>query len=342
MQQFLTDFFLNVHKVEKDNWDYIRFPGNNERQHNFMIDKAVSWMQAVINYKDQFEQAYNLLADEQSRSLMLKILQYDVLDHHHIRLPLNTQQYWPSYNAIDANYLVQKDAIKQNNWVFNLYDLPDLNLKIYSNPLGILTIFLLKQYYFQGSSNIKPEKGDICIDAGGCWGDVALHFARTIGSQGRVHSFEFVPNNIEIFKKNIQLNPDLANRINIVPNALWNKSNEQIAFDDRGPSTSLNQNRAATATAQTVTIDDFVKENQLSSVDFIKMDIEGAEVPALQGALETIRTFHPKLAICVYHKQDDLFKIPLLIRDIDPGYSFYLGHYTIHREETVLYAKYNN
>jgi FkbM family methyltransferase len=340
MQQFLTDFFVNIHKIEKDNWDYVRFPETHPGRQNFMIDRAVNWMQALMNHKEQFEQAYNLLADEQSRQLMLKILQYDILDHHHVKLPLNTEQYWPSYNSVDTKYLVEKDAIKLNKWAFNLYELPYLNLKLYSNPLGVLTIYMLKQYFFQGAANIQPEAGDICIDAGGCWGDVALHFARTIGAQGSVHSFEFVPNNIAIFEKNVQLNPDLANIINIVPKALYNKSGEELTFDDRGPSTSILQNSTSITKAETITIDDYVKEKQLKQVDFIKMDIEGAEVPALAGAVETIRRFHPKLAICVYHKQDDFFKIPFLIRDIDPGYSFYLGHYTIHREETVLYAKY--
>jgi hypothetical protein len=68
------------------------------------------------------------------------------------------------------------------------------------------------------------------------------------------------------------------------------------------------------------------------------MDLEGAEVQALTGAQATIEQFKPKLAICAYHKGDDLFMIPQTINAILPGYHFYLDHYTIHREETVLYA----
>jgi hypothetical protein len=68
------------------------------------------------------------------------------------------------------------------------------------------------------------------------------------------------------------------------------------------------------------------------------MDIEGAEMPALGGAIETIRKFKPKLAISVYHRTQDLYEVPQLIKNIDSRYKFYLGHYTIYKEETVLFA----
>lgn len=59
-------------------------------------------------------------------------------------------------------------------------------------------------------------------------------------------------------------------------------------------------------------------------VTFIKMDIEGAELPALRGAQKIIKKDKPKLAICVYHKREDLITIPQYIKSIVPEYSFYL------------------
>ena len=56
---------------------------------------------------------------------------------------------------------------------------------------------------------------------------------------------------------------------------------------------------------------------------FIKMDIEGSEKNALLGAEKTIRTFHPKLYICSYHRNEDLFELPLLIKSFDKSYRFY-------------------
>jgi hypothetical protein len=73
-------------------------------------------------------------------------------------------------------------------------------------------------------------------------------------------------------------------------------------------------------------------------VDFIKMDVEGAEVEALRGAENTIRKFRPKLAISVYHSISDFVDVFELISSLNLGYRFYLGHYTIHWYETILFA----
>jgi FkbM family methyltransferase len=71
----------------------------------------------------------------------------------------------------------------------------------------------------------------------------------------------------------------------------------------------------------------------------IKMDIEGAEYEALIGAEETIRKYKPKLAISAYHLDDDLVRLPLLIREMVPEYKLYLRHHTDNYGETVIYAK---
>lgn len=71
---------------------------------------------------------------------------------------------------------------------------------------------------------------------------------------------------------------------------------------------------------------------------YIKMDIEGAEVDALNGARNIIQRHKPKLAISVYHKPTDLWKIPLLIHEFVPEYTFYLRHHHGMQTETVLYA----
>jgi FkbM family methyltransferase len=75
------------------------------------------------------------------------------------------------------------------------------------------------------------------------------------------------------------------------------------------------------------------------SATFIKMDIEGAEYPALVGASETIRRRKPTLAICVYHRIDDLVRIPALLRQLRPDYRFHLRqHCSWSTRELVLYA----
>ena len=73
-------------------------------------------------------------------------------------------------------------------------------------------------------------------------------------------------------------------------------------------------------------------------VTFIKMDIEGSELEALKGAEKTIREQKPKLAICVYHKPEDIWEIPELMLEFNEDYRFYMRHYSLASFDTVLYA----
>jgi hypothetical protein len=68
------------------------------------------------------------------------------------------------------------------------------------------------------------------------------------------------------------------------------------------------------------------------------MDIEGAELSALKGGIETIKRFRPKLAISIYHSLDDFINIAAYLKALNLGYKFYLRHGTIFNEETVLLA----
>ena len=71
---------------------------------------------------------------------------------------------------------------------------------------------------------------------------------------------------------------------------------------------------------------------------FIKMDIEGSELKAIQGAKNTILRNKPKLAICIYHSDEDMIKIPLIIHNMVPEYKMYIKHHSNGTAETVLYA----
>jgi FkbM family methyltransferase len=70
----------------------------------------------------------------------------------------------------------------------------------------------------------------------------------------------------------------------------------------------------------------------------IKMDVEGAEMSALEGAIQTIRTQAPALSICLYHRATDLWQIPLFVKKLRPDYKLILRAHSEECWELVLYA----
>lgn len=76
-----------------------------------------------------------------------------------------------------------------------------------------------------------------------------------------------------------------------------------------------------TSTVETDTLDDILADR---SVDFIKYDVEGAEREALMGSRRTIARYSPRLLVSLYHRSEDLYTLPRLVRDMNPSYSFYL------------------
>ena len=62
-------------------------------------------------------------------------------------------------------------------------------------------------------------------------------------------------------------------------------------------------------------------------ITFIKMDIEGAEKKAITGAENLIKRYKPKLYICAYHRNEDAFALPILIKSICPDYKIYYRHH---------------
>ena len=171
-------------------------------------------------------------------------------------------------------------------------------------------------------------------------GDTPLEFAASVGRKGKVFVFEYIPKNLQILEKNLSLNQVLKNRIKVIPHPVWESSGALFAIEDNGPASKISCTDEPTeeVSTSTISIDDLVESQKIPTVDFIKMDIEGAELKALKGALKTIQKFKPKLAISVYHSLEEYSSILLWLRDLNLGYKFYLRHFTIHAEETILFA----
>ena len=277
--------------------------------------------------------AYGLLEDQASRDLFVKLLAYRILGPRHVRLPSNNAKYWELRRSLDK-YVEERNVTAQIPILGSL-DLCKINgVRLKIHHLGILHTFLLEQYRCErGGIGVKPA--DVVIDGGGCWGDTALYFAL---KAVRVFCFECMPSNLKIIQENLALNPSLAGKINVVQKALWSRSGEKFIFEDSGAG-SRRSSDGRGVEVETQTVDDLVSTNSLQRVDFIKMDIEGSEPEALKGAERTIREHRPQLAISIYHDVGHFGSIPNWIADLNLGYRFYLDHFTIHQEETVLFAR---
>jgi FkbM family methyltransferase len=223
-------------------------------------------------------------------------------------------------------------------WILGLYDLKALGLpiKLHSHPRLLINEFMLEQYRAPAPLEISVRPDDVVIDGGGCWGESALHFAHLAGSGGHVETFEFEPGNLERLHRNLELNPKLAARIGVNERALWHTADERMSFRAAGPATRLDT--ASEDGVPTGSIDALVASGKIDRVDFIKLDIEGSELAALEGAAETLRRFRPRLAIAAYHRADDLLMLPGFLASLELGYQFAIGHYTMSDEETILFA----
>jgi len=302
----------------------------------------------VEKYGDSLERIFDNLNPD-GQNLLVELIAYRLLGYQKVKLRRNNTEYWKSLELAqtlgDPNDKYDFQCI---HFIFEKFDLKPIgyDIQLYFTRIGIAIDFIIEQYAYKISDKkiVYVEKGETVLDIGGCWGDTALYFAHEVGEHGKVYSFEFIPGNMGFFNVNISLNPELKSRIKLIENPVADKTGETIYYMDDGPGSKIEFAPFAEQTgfSKTITIDDFVISNNIEQVDFIKMDIEGAEPIALKGAIETIKKHRPKLAIAIYHSMEDFCNIPNWILDLDLGYEIYFGHYTIHRGETICFAKQKN
>jgi FkbM family methyltransferase len=204
--------------------------------------------------------------------------------------------------------------------------------KIAAHSGIIETNWLLKQYKYE--PYCVPEQNDTIFDIGACTGETSVWFASEIKRKGHIYSFEPDDVNYNNLEKNIRMN-QLDDCITPVHYGLW-ESNLKLQFSNPGGGNTINAE--GEKLSEVIKFDDFIEDKKIDNVDYVKMDIEGAEMGALKGASETIKREKPKLAISVYHKASDLVDIPLYLKSLVPEYRFYMKHVTTNFGETVLFA----
>jgi FkbM family methyltransferase len=202
------------------------------------------------------------------------------------------------------------------------------------------------QYYLPEMYADYHCHNEIVIDAGGYIGDSMQQFIKFFGPKlKRLYSFEPISSNLEQLRQAARRHQGYD--IITLPYALDQADGESsLLITKENVSSHLEGRSAHYANAMHLITDSIPVETRAldnlippeEKVTFIKMDIEGAEYGALQGARRIISTHKPSLALAIYHDPAHYFLIPQLIKAMVPEYKLYVRHHRKRFTDTVLYA----
>ncbi len=224
--------------------------------------------------------------------------------------------------------IVRDSKLVQKDGAFHLWNTPRGQYWIPRGSDWALPWDLAEQArHIYGTGDRAVRAGDIVLD---CGANVGVYVREALKAGARtVVAIEVAPENVECLRRNFA--DEIGHgRVIVYPKGVWDKDDfltlnvdpENSAADSlvmrpkeshQGPRVPL------------TTIDNLVGELKLERVDYIKMDIEGAEQKALTGAQATLKRFHPRMALSAYHVADDPWRIPELVRKAWPGYHIECG-----------------
>ena len=236
-------------------------------------------------FKDPIREAYGLFADELSRDLFRKILEFRISGNHRVLPAVHADQYFPN-------------------------DIPPRQPRLRFVDAGAYDGDTLRDIVARG----------LKVEALAAFEPDAGNFQKLSG---------FVRGQREHF----------GDEVSLYPCGLWSKT-ARLPFDtgqDEASHVASSESgtNGAPSFIQCVALDDVLPR---FAPTLIKMDIEGAETDALEGAVGTITEHLPELAICVYHRPADLWSIPLRVRALSSRYSLFMRCHAYSGFDCVLYA----
>ena len=220
------------------------------------------------------------------------------------------------------------------DWVFSLMSdetsrntLRKLIRFRFSNDLDALEGFTYREemQYFEPFIDYSSEKA-VFVDVGGYDGFTSKEFIKHVPNYQAVHILEPEIRNSEVCREAL----NGFENITVHPYGAGSQASK-FRFSSSGSASAISEE--GDVEIEVRRIDDLVGDTPT----FIKMDIEGAELGALEGARDIITQNGPTLAICVYHRPSDFWEIPRKVLSMYSGYDVYLRHYTESIYETVMF-----
>ncbi|HOV41674.1 MAG TPA: FkbM family methyltransferase [Oscillospiraceae bacterium] len=202
-----------------------------------------------------------------------------------------------------------------------------INFKISGKINYLISSATPKSEVFQNI--IKTFPGEIYLDLGAYDGDTVLEFSSICPEYKKIIALEPDRKNFRKLTKNTQNMRDTS----LINSAVW-ECDTLIPFSSKAGRQSSVSKSGEKIHARSV--DSILNDGPCST---IKMDVEGCEKMALFGAKQTIKKYSPKLMVSLYHRNEDIFELPLLIKELNPNYKLFIRRQPyIPAWETNLYA----
>ena len=293
------------------------------------IESADNFIKALIDGKN-FNILYDMLEDNISKKFFNKAVIYRYTLSFYPNVHLNFKK--------ELIFGLKYGTISEYSWIIKMIIFLISKRIFLPKEIGAFALFHIFSQKQYDVKNIFEVKDNATIFDIGAWkGDTAYFFSKKCSDDAKIYAFE--PDNYayEILEK--VKNKYKLNNV-ITKNILFSNTEKEIDFISMISDVPAVKKNA-------ITIDKFVEENNIEKIDFIKMDVEGAEITILEGGIKTINKFKPHLAIAIYHGgklfMEDFYDVPIFIKNIiNEDYEYYIRTFHPAGLETILFCKPKN
>lgn len=222
----------------------------------------------------------------------------------------------------DSTYYWRKIAVDECT-EFSFIDNNGYNVLNTENP------YFRDEFFKLDYSNL------VLADGGAYRGDTITQLDQLSGRQFKyIYAFEPLEENYLVCQQVISKRK-LNDKVKLVKIGLSNRK-EIARFENQGELADANMGQYVEICTDVAS--KYINMQMQYDVNFIKLDIEGKEKEVLADLREYISQKKPDLAVCIYHNIEDLWEIPLIIKNIFPEYKIYIRHNSNYYTETVCYA----